>query len=259
VRIYVKQKLPHDDLSPHDRVPAFVDGMPTDVIAIGTRTFHARPVSLGAGIGHAQGGRGSLGCLVIKSQDDSYYVLSACHVLALGGAARPDDIIVEPAGKNDDGSDNADAAPFAKLVDFEPLRVDGTANAFDAAIARLDQKADVTADIPLIGPPQAPAMPAVPFQSVHKYGAGTGSTLGVVTDVASHITLALGDDSYFFSGVIQVVGAGGPFSTGGDSGALVVDALTRRPVGLVIGGVDQRTFVSPIKPVLERFGAQLLQ
>jgi len=259
VRIYLKRKLPMRDLSLRERVPTLVNGFPTDVIAIGTPTFHARPVSFGAGISHARGGQGSLGCVVIKPQDDVWYALSACHVLALGGEARPDDMIVEPSAKNDDGSPNANAAPFAVLVDFEPLRAGGVANTFDAAIARLDQKTDVTADIPLVGSPQAPLMNAVPFQSVHKYGAGTGSTIGIVTDAANHITLTLDDNSYFFSGVIQVIGAGGPFSSGGDSGALVVDALTRRPIGLVIGGVGQRTFVGPIKPALDRFGAQLLQ
>ena len=206
-----------------------------------------------------QGGQGSLGCVVIKPGDEAWYLLSACHVLALAGTASTGDTIVEPAANNDDGSPNADSTPIARLVDFELLKADGTANAYDAAIARLDQKSDVATNVPLIGSPRPPPMPAVLFQSLHKYGAGTGSTLGVVTDAASHITLTLDDNSYFFDGVIQVIGTGGAFSGGGDSGALVVDAITQRPVGLIIGGVGQRTFVSPIQPVLKRFEAQLLE
>src|SRR5262249_30103208 len=96
------------------------------------------------------------------------------------------------------------------------------------------------------------------FQSVRKYGAGTGETIGVVTKTETQATLELGDDEYLFDGVIQVTGAGGPFSTGGDSGALVVDAPSGRPIGLVIGGGGSHSFVSPIKPVLQRFNLQLL-
>jgi hypothetical protein len=259
VRIYVKRKLAHGALCSRDCVPPIVDNVATDVIEVGTPILHVRPVSFGAGISHAQGGRGSLGCVVIRPGANDRYLLSACHVLALAGAARPGDTIVEPAGINDDGSPNPTATPIAALTDFEPLRGDGAVNRFDAAIACIEHDADVTADIPLIGTPEGPPMPAVPYQSVRKYGAGTGPTIGVITGVTVRIALTLDGTTYLFTDVIEVIGAGGPFSTGGDSGALVVDAMTRRPVGLVIGGVSQRTFLSPLEPVLRRFGAQLLQ
>ena len=213
--------------------------------------FHARPVSFGAGISHAQGEVGSLGCLVTKPADDAWYVLSACHVLARAGDANVGDVIVEP------GRPDLAAAPFAVLTDFQPLRADDTPNLFDAAIARLNRKTDVTADIPLIGIRPDP-MDATQFQSVRKYGAGSGETLGVVTAVRSRSTLELGTGSYLFENVIKVLGAGRPFSVGGDSGALVVDALTSRPIGLVIGGDDTGTFVSPIGRVLQKFGIQLV-
>ena len=88
-------------------------------------------------------------------------------------------------------------------------------------------------------------MDPVPYRSVRKYGAGTGETIGVITDIHASVTLELGTGSYLFDDVIQVVGAGGQFSTGGDSGALVVDALTRRPIGLIIGGKGNRSFAEP--------------
>lgn len=251
VRAYVKRKIPREKLSARNRIPECVNGVITDVIAIGTPRFQTRPVSFGAGIGHSRGELGSLGCLVRKPGDDARYVLSACHVLALAGAARVGDVIVEPARPDES------AAPFATLIDFEPLKADGTANNFDAAIALLIQKTDVRSAIPLIGIPQRRPMKPVLFQSVRKYGAGTGETLGVVAAVGSSVTLELGTGSYLFEDVVQVLGAGGRFSTGGDSGALVVDALTRRPIGLIIGGEGDRTFVSPIGIVLKRFGVQL--
>jgi hypothetical protein len=208
-------------------------------------------VSLGAGISHTQGEMGSVGCLVTKPGDDGRYLLSACHVLALAGDAKVGDAIVEPARPD------ANATPLAILTDFEPLKTNGAANLFDAAIARLNRKTDVKADIPLIGVSTLTPMDPRPYQSVRKYGAGTGHTIGIITDVGADVTLELGTGAYLFDNVIQVVGAGGPFSTGGDSGALVVDALTRRPIGLVIGGTGTRTFVSPIGVVLGRFGVHL--
>ena len=251
VRIYVKGKIPRGRLSPADRVPAVVNGIVTDVIAIRPFSFHARPVSFGAGISHTQGEMGSLGCLVRKPDDDDWYMLSACHVLALAGDAKSGDAIVEPARPD------SNAVPLAILTDFEPLKADGTANLFDAAIAKLQRRSDVNAEIPLIGIPKLSPMDPVAYRSVRKYGAGTGPTIGVITDIAARVTLELGAGSYLFENVVQILGAGGPFSTGGDSGALVIDALTKRPIGLIIGGMGNRTFVSPIRTVLERFGVQL--
>jgi hypothetical protein len=97
------------------------------------------------------------------------------------------------------------------------------------------------------------------FQSVRKYGPSTGHTLGIVTDVAADTTFTIDDGEYLFENVIQITGSGdGDFSVGGDSGALVVDALSSRPVGLIIGGAGSRTFVSPLRRVLDRFGVQLV-
>lgn len=251
VRVYVKRKLPRSKLSAGERLPAVVNGTVTDIVAIGTPRFHARPVQLGAGISHVDGGEGSLGCVVIKPGDKARYVLSACHVLALAGTASVGDAIVEPSRKK------AGAAPLATLADFEPLKADGVANLFDAAIARLNHNGDVAADISLIGVPKLRPMEPVEYRSVRKYGAGTGETIGIITDIHASVTLELGIGSYLFDNVVQVVGAGGRFSTGGDSGALVVDALTLRPVGLIIGGDGDRTFLSPITVVLERFGVKL--
>lgn len=213
--------------------------------------MQARPASYGAGISHSEGDAGSIGCFVTKPGDDAWYILSACHVLALSGAARLGDTIVEPARPSES------AMPLATLTDFEPLKEVAESNSFDAAIARVGQKADVTTAFPLIAMDPMP-MDAVAFQSVRKYGAGTGETLGVITKVRVRATLELGASEYLFDNVIQVAGAGGPFSMGGDSGALVVDALSSRPIGLVIGGDGASSFLSPIRPVLQRFGVQLL-
>jgi hypothetical protein len=253
VRIYVKRKLPLYKISAGDRIPGTIDGIVTDIIQIGTPRFHSRPVAFGASISHVQGVAGSLGCVVTKQGDNAWYVLSACHVLAPVGVAHFGDPIVEPPVQN------GAAAPLATLSDFETLKDDGSANRFDAAIAKLDRKTDVSTRIPLIGPPKIPAMDPVLYQSVRKFGAGTLHTLGIVTDTAASVAFTMSGDSYLFRDVIQVTGCGGVFTEGGDSGALVVDALSSRPIGLVIGGAGVRTFVSPIDIVLEHFGVQFVQ
>jgi hypothetical protein len=252
VRIYVERKLPTCELSSRNRIPRLINGITTDVIAVGRPRFHSRPVALGSAISHFQGGAGSVGCIVTRPEDNSWYLLSACHVLAPIDTARTGDAIVEPPATS------SGAAPIASLTDFEALKAEDSANRFDAAIARIDRRADILARLPRIGEPRPPIMDPLLYQSVRKFGATTLHTLGVVTDAMVHITFTLDGNPYLFRDVIEVIGCGGPFSEGGDSGALAVDALSLRPVGLIIGGARDRTYLSPIGPILARFNAELL-
>jgi hypothetical protein len=48
--------------------------------------------------------------------------------------------------------------------------------------------------------------------------------------------------------------AGGSFSAGGDSGSLIVDTGTARPVGLLYGGDTANTVANPIGDVITAFG-----
>jgi hypothetical protein len=258
VRLYVSRKFPRQQLSAADRIPEFVNGIPTDVIVIGKPRFHSDVLKLGAGISHASGGRGSLGCIVRKPGDEGWYMLSACHVLAPPGVAQLGDVIIERSGPNEAGE------PIATLVDFEPLKADGSPNMFDAAMARLNERARVLPTIPLIGVPQAPIIDAFLYQSVRKFGAETLGTIGVVVDPMFDTEVTLSGETYSFLDIVVVAGAGEEFSQGGDSGALAVDAITNRPVGLIMGGgvgpsPETVTFLSPIRAVLQRFGVQLLQ
>jgi hypothetical protein len=52
----------------------------------------------------------------------------------------------------------------------------------------------------------------------------------------------------------QVTIAGGAFSAGGDSGSLVVDTATSRPIGLLYGGNTTSTVANPIQDVINAFG-----
>jgi hypothetical protein len=254
VRVYVTRKLPRADLPGKFRVPDLVNGIVTDVIPVGPMKFQSRPATIGASISHIHGLAGSIGCVLAKPDDNAWYLLSAAHVFLSAGNVATGDQIVEPAAPNG-------TVPIATLTDFEPLRYGGRANSFDAGIARIVRKSDVKLTIPQIGSLRADVMEPVVFQSVRKFGAATGHTLGIVTDIAAEVHFTAEGEDYLFVNVVAINGFGGVFSKGGDSGALVVDGISSRPVGLVIGGAegDPRTYVSPLARILTRFGAQIAQ
>ena len=57
---------------------------------------------------------------------------------------------------------------------------------------------------------------------------------------------------------MSIQGLDGPFSDSGDSGSLIVDAVSRRPIALLIGGGIKATFAWSITPVLEEFGVEIV-
>ncbi|MEK6405721.1 MAG: hypothetical protein AABN34_02020 [Acidobacteriota bacterium] len=253
VRVYVRSKLPLRALSGADLVRSDINGKPTDVIAVGDVVARARPTSCGVSIGHTAIGAGTLGCVVkCENNPDNIYILSNNHVLANTNDARTGDPILEPGGI--DGGDPQN--PIANLADFEPL-VDG-ANLMDAAIARVINAADVTPEILDIGYSQQPLMLASLYQSVRKRGRTTLHTVGVVMDLSFDGRVNYGLQSFYFEDQLGIVGVPGPFSAGGDSGSLIVDAVTRRPVALLFADAIGITFANPISAIIDRFGIEIV-
>lgn len=210
-----------------------------------------RPVGLGASISHAGGEPGSLGPVVRRLAGTDWFCLSASHVFAPVGAANDDDI-VQPA------TARGGTVRIARLFDFESLQTSGVVNQYDAAIARITNLDDIVPRLPVIGEVGDTVIAPRRFASVRKFGAATLHTLGVITDPSATARFVFDGNDYEFGGVIEVVGCGGEFSQGGDSGALVVDALSQRPLGLIIGGTGKKTYVSPLGRILDRFACRLL-
>lgn len=256
IRVYVRTKLPLARLSSQETVPPEVNGLPTDVIPLGDLRAQARPTHCGVSIGHPAVTAGTLGCLVRRrtAEDDAVYILSNNHVLANCNDASEGEPILEP-GPMDGGDPRR---PIAVLTDFEPLRFSGPINYIDAAIARLLDPADVDSRILAIGAVVQPAMVPSLYQSVRKRGRTTLHTLGAILDGDADVRIRVGSRLAFFEGQLAISGVGGPFSDGGDSGSLVVDAVTRRPVALLFGGGAGTTFASPIGAVLDRFDIEIL-
>ncbi len=255
VRVYVRAKVSAASLPKAEVVPREVNGLQTDVVQVGDVTALARPTPCGVSVGHYATTAGTLGCLVRRrgSENGDRFILSNNHVLANSNEGKVGDPILEPGPIDGGDPDN----PVAELSNFEPIDFSGP-NAMDAAIARVLDSSDVEPEILGIGRVQQPAMPAALYQSVRKRGRTTLHTIGVVMDLAADINVRFGRHTVSFEDQLAVTGVGGQFSSGGDSGSLVVDAVTRRPVALLIAGGLDTTFANQIGPILDRFGAEIL-
>jgi hypothetical protein len=256
LRVYVRAKLPLGALTKASRIPSWINGLPTDVIALGDLRAQGRPTLCGVSIGHRDISAGTLGCLVqgLDAAEPEPYILSNNHVLANENAAVRDDPILEPGPL--DGGDPAD--PIARLKDFEPLHFGGLPNRFDAAIARVLDLADVDPRIIELGSVVSPVMAPSLYQSVRKHGRTTLHTLGAILDVSADVRVRYGTRFAFFEDQLAISGVAGVFSDVGDSGALILDARTRRAVALLFAGGGGTTFASPIQPVLDRFSVEIL-
>ena len=268
VRVLVRVKIPRDQLTHDETVPEEFNKLPTDVVEVGDVTALAllkswqrfgrhRPTSCGVSVGHKNITAGTLGCVV--ERDGDHYILSNNHVLADSnkGIVGVDEII-QP-GRLDGGSAPGDK--IADLTDFEPLDFSGNDNEIDAAIAKIGTSGQkkVERDIIDIGKPQQLIKPAATYQSVRKHGRTTGHTIGVVTTVSTDLWVGYGvGQKAWFVDQIEIIGVGGKdFSQGGDSGSLIVDAVTLEPVGLLFAGGKSQTFANPIDKALNRFGVTI--
>jgi len=253
VRVYVRTKLPRSGLSSYELIPSHIDGLTTDVIPVGDIIAARQTVSCGVSVGHPSVTAGTLGCLVRRPELNEYYVLSNNHVLANCDGASIGDPILQPGTV--DGGDPND--PLAELTEFEPIMTPGI-KTIDAAIAKILQPNSVVPEIQVIGRAESPMLPAV-YQSVRKFGRTTSHTLGIVMGIDEDVSVRYGKVVIAFNGQIAIDGFRSPFSAGGDSGSLIVDAVSRSAVGLLFAtAANGTTFANEIQPVLDRFGVEVI-
>jgi hypothetical protein len=138
------------------------------------------------------------------------------------------------------------------------LKFDGAINHVDAAIAKVLRAGAVDPAIPGIGRVKRPIMPAVLAQLVRKHGRTTLHTQGVIQDLSADIQVLYGTRAANFDDQLAVQGIDSPFSAQGDSGALIVDAANRRPVGLLFAGGGPITFANPIERVTAQLNVEIL-
>jgi hypothetical protein len=257
VRVYVRTKLPKGSVSDRDRVPDMIEGVPTDVIAVGDIVAaFPRPTPGGVSGGHRQVDNGTLGCLVSRNGGGEF-ILSNNHVLAnINGTGGPHDIL-EPA-LNQGGS----AHPaIARLTDFRRVALNTPAkNEIDAAIAQLITAGSMMPDIQGIGRVNPLPLSPAKLMSVLKHGAITQLRPGIVDDIAADVRIVYpGVGVANFHKQIAIKGTDeGSFAERGDSGALVVESVTRRPVGLLFAVSPPLAYCNRIDAVLGAFGATIL-
>lgn len=126
--IFVKKKVPSGGLIRAQQVPAYIDGLPTDVIEIGEvrllslRTGKERPAQPGMSIGHYKISAGTFGAVVKDRVTKEPLILSNNHILANAtdgkdGRAAVGDPILQPGPH--DGGQAGDR--IGTLLRFSPL------------------------------------------------------------------------------------------------------------------------------------------
>ncbi|WP_157085411.1 hypothetical protein [Methylobacterium sp. Leaf99] len=227
-----------------------------------------RPLRMGHSVGHHRITAGTIGCFGID-RDGGIGILSNNHVLANTNRGRVGDIILQP-GRADGGRMQEADHHVAKLHAFVPIDFDPTAsNLVDCAFARLDAGRDCDPrridQIVLgangwdIGEIEDLLLERMP---VKKVGRTTDFREGWVDaiDVDNvRVQMISGARAKFaiFNRQIAIGGTDGPFSKGGDSGALIC-THDGRPAALLFAGTETGglnghgiTYANPIRTVLE--------
>lgn len=226
-------------------------------------TGRVRPLVPGASIGHHAVTAGSIGSFVNVAGASGTHVLSNFHVLAGSPSATVGDAVLQP-GPADGGHLPEDRV--GALAAFEPIPV-GRPARIDAALARLDAGigTDPTYPVGLLSGTGRPNGSDV----VQKIGRTTGVTDGKVIAIElDGVVVAYGPEAgeVVFDDQIEVEGTGpGPFSRGGDSGALVYRPADRLALGLLFAGSERGgengqglTYLNPIVDVLDTLAATLV-
>lgn len=247
--------------------PTRKTGVLTDVQATGPiiahdADGHYRPCACGASMSSRVVQEGTAGCVVSISDGRGgreLCFLGCNHTFAGCNSVPLDDWILQPSPVNG-GTFPADA--IARLRRFHPLNFSPSGwNEVDCALAatlpelkdgrvyEIGAYSDLPLDQGLVG------------RQVAKYGAATGLTYGVITDddVASEVTYTQPVSAVArFRRLLKIAPSGSlPFSGPGDSGALILEVQTRRPVGLVIGGDNAYSYGCRITQVLRVLNARL--
>jgi hypothetical protein len=271
--VFVEKKKAVSQVRKDDRVPAEVDGVPTDVVESGrfdalAFTGSVRPALPGFSIGHQNITAGTFGALVRdirrcecgdsdcgscagSGPGDDYLILSNNHVLANTNAGKTGDAILQP-GPFDGGLFPRDTV--ATLERFEPI-VFGMSgyNVVDAAVARPTHSRNVTASI--IGQiiPRGIDQATVGM-GVIKAGRTTQVTVGTVLAVNATVAVNYGAPGV---GVFRHQIITTAMSAGGDSGSLLM-SRELSAVGLLYAGSAVLTIFNHIADVETALGVRPL-
>ena len=218
-----------------------------------------RPVPIGVSTGHPTITAGTISCRVRSGE--TVYALSNNHVYAASNAAHIGDAVIQP-GTYDGGTSPADdigTLSAFKEIRWSPYPLPLYPNTIDAAIALTDVgRLGNSTPSGGYGVPKTAIVVPEGNMRVQKYGRATRLTKGTIQGVNAAIWVSYGETGpyAYFTGQIMIGPSG--FSSGGDSGSLIVtDDENCNPVGLLFAGSSTTTFANLIGPVLSNFGVSI--
>jgi hypothetical protein len=207
---------------------------------------------------------GTLGCFVRRrvAGAEQIFALSNNHVLADTNRLPVGASIIQP-GAETGTSDAGDA--FAALSEFIPIRFPTDAfnrevNRFDAAIARVTDLGLIRKRAMFgIGNYDPEVSVPQPGMQVIKSGRTTGVTTGHVTAVGvNSVQINYGTQANpiiaTFNDTVEIVGDDGQsFSKPGDSGSVILEKRSGKPVALLFAGDSQTTTACSFAGVCRHF------
>lgn len=216
-----------------------------------------RPIAPGLSVAHYQVTAGTIGAIV--EHKGLLCMLSNNHVLAASNKGRIGDPILQP-GPADGGNWNDHVGWLQTYVPISQAEN----NTVDAALGSI--RSDVTVRTALSPARRLRGIRAqpAPGMRVQKVGRSSGLTAGQIRAIGiDDLPVNFGGTTCWFDDQIEIVGAGGAFSIGGDSGSLVLDrhmfAVGLLFAGSATGGLQGAgmTYANPIPAVLAALGAEL--
>lgn len=294
ITVFVKKKVPIEELSPDDLLPKEIQEKKVDVIELGhvkkltpEHERKYRPILGGISVGHKDITAGTLGLVVRKKGDSvNQFILSNNHVLANSNNANIGDPIYQPGPY--DGGNFIDKV--GELDSFVSIKFDGSENEVDAALASISvlSKAQTLEkksffkwlwnliktllglkEPPIVEPPidQTENLSEILNIGViyHDWAPVEINDMvkksGRTTGVTYSNILAVDADIVVDYGpdgealfVNQIVA--GYMSEGGDSGSIVLN-YSDKITGLLFAGSDVATIINPINKVIEKLNIDI--
>ena len=198
-------------------------------------------IGVGSGIRHCNAnGWGTLGGIFTRVNDTHIYGVSNSHVIAnFNEGQQGDSIIHQVHGQ------------MGTLFNWFTLMEFPAVNYMDAALAQVDPQ-----HLAQWYPPRPNGggwlVPQVGMQVV-KNGFATQSREGLITMVDGEGSVTFANRRYHFSGIMEIRGIDGPFSSDGDSGSVVLSLADHHMVGILFAALDNISWALPIsriKPLL---------
>jgi hypothetical protein len=269
VQVLVRRKMNIDNVPKAHRVPAelksnaFARPLRTDVRAVGAAwleylaTEH-RPARPGFDLGPSSNTRaGTLGC-VVSDKTGVRLGLSCAHVLAPLGQADLEAPVRRALCPSLGRARDLEVVSAAPIGVLKAVRTPGFTDAdaatnLDAAVFAPDDPADLAPLVALIDAvPQGVRTAVRVGDAVHKVGAVSGLTTGLVHCVGLTVRIPYGDEIATFQDQIAIT----KFAEPGDSGSLVLDA-DNRAVGMHFAAMAGLSICTPIRKVLDAFDCDL--